>query len=160
MNWFAGVGSLEGLKKAYKALALKHHPDLGGDLEDMKAINAEYDRLFPIYRNRYNADPAVKHKNTEAPEAYREFIEKVIRIRGIVVELIGSWVWITGETFIHAEYLKGIGMRWSSQKRAWYWFPGDMSHKRKGYRMSLDQIRSLHGATVLEGAEELAMISA
>jgi len=37
--------SAEEIKKAYRELALKHHPDKGGNPEKMKDINAAYDTL-------------------------------------------------------------------------------------------------------------------
>lgn len=37
--------SKEDLKKAYRTLAIKNHPDRGGDAEDMKQINAAYESL-------------------------------------------------------------------------------------------------------------------
>ena len=40
---FKDCRTLEELKKKYHELVLKHHPDRGGDLETMKAINAEFD---------------------------------------------------------------------------------------------------------------------
>lgn len=42
MNWFNNPKSLEELKKQYKTLAMKHHPDHDGTVEDMQQINAEY----------------------------------------------------------------------------------------------------------------------
>jgi len=37
--------TLPEIKKAYRALALKHHPDHGGDIELMKRINLAYEKL-------------------------------------------------------------------------------------------------------------------
>jgi hypothetical protein len=54
MKYFKNVNSLEDLKKQFKKLAFKHHPDRGGDAETMKAVNNEYDMLFPIWKNRDN----------------------------------------------------------------------------------------------------------
>ena len=54
MKYFKNINSLEDLKKQFKKLAFKHHPDKGGDVEVMKAINNEYDMLFPIWKNRDN----------------------------------------------------------------------------------------------------------
>jgi len=46
----------EELKKQYRELAHNHHPDNGGDIEVMKAVNAEYAELFPrlkdIHQNK------------------------------------------------------------------------------------------------------------
>ncbi len=39
-----GFSSAE-LRRAYRAAALRHHPDRGGDLETMKRVNAAYERL-------------------------------------------------------------------------------------------------------------------
>lgn len=41
MKFFKNVRTLEELKKEYRTLAMKHHPDRGGDLETMQAINSE-----------------------------------------------------------------------------------------------------------------------
>lgn len=43
MKWFNNPSTLEELKQQYKKLALKHHPDLGGNTADMQGINNEYD---------------------------------------------------------------------------------------------------------------------
>lgn len=51
-KYFKNVKSFEDLKNQFKALARKNHPDAGGDPEIMKAINCEYDALFPIWKNR------------------------------------------------------------------------------------------------------------
>lgn len=37
--------SKEEIKKAWKSMAIKHHPDRGGDLETMKKINRAYDMV-------------------------------------------------------------------------------------------------------------------
>lgn len=46
-TYFVNVATLEELRKQYKKLIKQYHPDnVGGSDEDMKAINAEYERLF------------------------------------------------------------------------------------------------------------------
>jgi hypothetical protein len=43
--------NLEELKTMYRKLAMANHPDRGGNGEDMKTVNTEYDYLFPIYKS-------------------------------------------------------------------------------------------------------------
>lgn len=49
-KYFENVRTLDELKAEYRRLAMKHHPDRGGDVETMKAINAEHDALFEILK--------------------------------------------------------------------------------------------------------------
>ena len=44
-RFFASIRTLDALKKAYRELALLHHPDRGGNTATMQAINAEYDEM-------------------------------------------------------------------------------------------------------------------
>lgn len=54
--YFTSIKSLQELKSQYRALAMRHHPDLGGDIKIMQGINAEYDVLFSVWRNREAED--------------------------------------------------------------------------------------------------------
>lgn len=54
MKYFTNCRTLDELKKEFRRLAMLHHPDHGGDVEAMKAINAEYDAVFPAFRLAYN----------------------------------------------------------------------------------------------------------
>lgn len=67
-KYFKNVKSFEELKKQYKELLKKHHPDNGGDVEAMKEINVQFDSLFPIWKNR---------KETEVYETVKETADSV-----------------------------------------------------------------------------------
>ena len=50
MNYYETLGVNEGadqdeIKKAYKKLAMKHHPDRGGDEKTFQSISQAYDTL-------------------------------------------------------------------------------------------------------------------
>ena len=47
-NYFESVQSIDELKKEYKRLARKNHPDVGGDTEVMKEINRQYEEAFNV----------------------------------------------------------------------------------------------------------------
>lgn len=54
MKYFTACTTLDELKKEYRRLAMANHPDHGGDEATMKAINAEYDAVFPAFKLAYN----------------------------------------------------------------------------------------------------------
>lgn len=47
-KYFAGVTTIEELRRRYRELLKQFHPDNGGDEETMKTINIEYDKLFDV----------------------------------------------------------------------------------------------------------------
>lgn len=65
-NWFVNVHTLDELKAEYRRLAIIHHPDKGGRTEDMQEINAEFDRLFPLYKLAAKAEGMETHETAEA----------------------------------------------------------------------------------------------
>ena len=63
-KYFKNVKSFEDLKAQYKTLLKKHHPDNGGDVEIMKAVNVEFDSLFPIWKNQIEKETGEAVKET------------------------------------------------------------------------------------------------
>lgn len=149
MKWFTNPQTLEDLKKQYKALAIKHHPDMGGNTSDMQEINAEYDRLFATLKNVHKSASGetytAKEETTETPEEFRTIIEKLIHLDGIEIEICGSWLWVTGNTYANRETLKELRFKYSKNKNAWYYHgAGYVKHSRKTF--TLEQIRDLWGS--------------
>lgn len=59
-KWFAGVKTVEELRKRYRELLKKYHPDNeNGSIEATKEINAEYDRLFSILSQENKSDSQI-----------------------------------------------------------------------------------------------------
>ncbi len=149
MKWFTNPTILEELKKEYKKLVFKHHPDRGGRTEDMQEINAEYDRLFArlknVHRSASGETYTAKEETKETPEQFREILEKLIRLDGIEIEICGCWLWITGNTYPNRNTLKELHFKYSKNKAAWYYHEeGYQKHSRKSF--SLDEIRDLWGS--------------
>lgn len=48
IKWFAKCSTLDQAKQLYKTLAMLHHPDRGGNLQDMQEINAEMDYIKAV----------------------------------------------------------------------------------------------------------------
>lgn len=153
MKWFNPVPkSVEELKRQYKQLAIRNHPDKGGRTEDMQQINNEYDALFARLKNVHQTAEGktyqTKENTNEAPEEFREIIEQLIRCEGIKIEIIGSWVWVTGNTYSYKEIYKKMGFRWSKSKIAWF-YHRDEYRKTTPRTYSLDKIRDLYGSETI-----------
>ena len=158
MKYFNNPETLEELKKQYKKLAMENHPDRGGNTEKMKAINGEYDELFKILKNVHKSAEGKTYtaENSETPEEFKNIIEKIIIFEGIEIEIIGSWIWITGNTYQYKENLKELNFRFSNSKKAWYYHGEGYSRRgRKTY--SLDEIRSLYGSEKITSEPQLKL---
>lgn len=154
MKYFNNVGTLEQLRKQYKELLKQYHPDNGGDLAAMQEINAEYDRLFKILKNKHESNTNNQTKTDHDNMKYdfdedtklREVLQKVVVLNDIVIEIIGNWCWTTGNTYQHKEYLKEIGFKYARKKHAWYFHTE--AFRKKGHKtLSMDDIRNYYGST-------------
>ena len=140
--------TLEELKAAYRKLAMQPHPDRGGSDEAMKAVNAEYDALFPKLKNVHKTkDGETYTKETaETPEFFKDLISELMKMDGIIIEIIGCFVWVTGDTRPNKDRLKALNFKWHSKKSAWYLKPEDYRKRsRKDY--DLEEIRAMYGTS-------------
>ena len=140
--------TLEELKTMYRKLAMQYHPDRGGDTEAMKGVNAEYDALFAkvkdVRRNKDGEKYTAKQPGTETADHFKALIDELMKMDDIVIEIIGCFVWVTGDTKPHRDKLKALKFRWHSKKTAWYLKPED--YKRRSHKeYDLDEIRSMYG---------------
>lgn len=161
MKWFHNPQTAEELKEQYRKLAMQHHPDRGGILENMQEINNEYDALFPrlkdVHKSAKGEVYTAKTPTTEAPEEFRHIIDALFKMENITIELCGSWLWITGNTKPHAEKLKSMKFKWAPKKSAWYFHHGAY-RKRSKDTVSLDKIREMYGSARI-GKEEVLQIA-
>lgn len=148
MKWFNDCQTLEEVKALYKKLAKQYHPDLGGDTLTMQEINKEY--AFASAKAIKGADLSEEETENEIrfSEEYRQAMEKIIHLEGITVELVGYWIWVTGNTYAVRATLKEAGYLFAPKKLAWYFRTGEYKVS-KGGKKSLDEIRSKYGSEVL-----------
>lgn len=145
-KFFKGCGNVEELKARFKELCKRFHPDLdGGCVETMKTVNAEYNDL--LKNGWFTFDD---HTGTvEDAEIYAEIIQKLSGLPEITIEVCGTWIWITGNTYPVKDQIKEAGCFFASKKKAWYWRPAtERCYNRKP--LELNQIRVAHGSKVIK----------
>lgn len=148
MKWFKECTTLDEVKAQYKKLAKQYHPDLGGDTETMQAINKEYAFASAKVISGSELSEEETAEEIRFSEEYRTAIEKIIHLEGITVELVGRWIWVTGNTRNHKEVLKMAGYFFASKKLAWYFRTGEYKSNRGG-KKNLDEIRAKYGSEII-----------
>lgn len=144
MKYFKECTTIEEVKGLYKKLALDNHPDRGGDTATMQAINAEYAYACAYILKRGGFTDAETDDRIKMSEEYRQVIEEIINLPGIIVEVVGHWLWVTGNTYPVRKELKKAGLYFATKKLAWYYRSDEF--KTKGGKKTLEEIRDKYGS--------------
>ena len=145
---FKGVEGINEAKKIYKQLAKKLHPDVGGDEESFKLLNAIYTDLIEhkiYFSNDFKIDIELE-----------KIIGLILHFENITIELVGSWVWVSGDTKEIKEKLKELGFKWASKKKMWFY--GEMKG-RNPQEKSMEEIKSKYGSETLKSKEKKEIAS-
>lgn len=167
MNFFKGCTTIEEVKKLFRGLARKHHPDLGGDTETMQKLNASYHQMLESLDGQESFDDKGKaHNYKYRHETEQVIMDKIYAVLSVLakaeieetveVVLIGLWVWVRGNTRACKDGLKELGFKWHSKRVCWYWKPYNSG---RGYSSpeSLGQLADRYGYekfTTKDGAKK------
>lgn len=153
MNYFKNIKTIKEMKKVYYQNALRLHPDKStGNLEEFKVLQNQYEALNKKLLETGEIKTEEQKKKTAKDINDNIDLMKTINeiIKNIPEELIlnirGSWIWIDcnkNNTFPIKEKLKGIGFRFSRNKKSWY--HGNLSGKTRKGRYSLKKIKEYYG---------------
>lgn len=146
---FKGVEGINEAKKIYKILAKKLHPDMeNGSEESFKILNAVYTDLIEhkiYFSNDFKIDIELE-----------KIISLILHFENITIELVGSWVWVSGDTKEIKEKLKELGFKWASKKKMWFY--GEMKG-RNPQEKSMEEIKSKYGSETLKSKEKKQIAS-
>lgn len=142
MVFFNDCKTLEEAKKLYKKLAFENHPDREGDNEKMQQINNEYS--FFVAKFAKGTSEEINEEFNVA-QKFVDVLNKLAGLEGIIVELAGDWLWISGNTYPYKDKLKEIGCRFAPKKKVWYYREEkDKTRNPKPY--SMEEIRDIYQA--------------
>ncbi|MEI8048888.1 MAG: J domain-containing protein [Bacteroidota bacterium] len=153
MKWFSNIRTLDDLRKLYRKLAFENHPDRGGVTATMQEINNEYDTLskYLINGNLHFTETRKTYEH-EVSKQMRVKVDEILNLPGIMIEIMGSWIWVTGNTYPVKNQLKDAGFLFSHNKVCWYWHCGEYFKKSKK-KFSLDDIRTLWGSEEVNNSQ-------
>jgi hypothetical protein len=136
---------LDQTKVKFRELAHIHHPDKGGDGEKMK-------QLITSYKTHLRRLESQQNPTNDKPFDYqieKELIDKIevfAGIQGIVIELIGKWIWVSGDTKSIKDQLKENSFRYASKKQLWYFRQEEQAQRYHKSGITIDEIRSKYGS--------------
>lgn len=155
-TFFKGCTCIEDAKQLYKEFCLKWHPDVSKEknaTETMQEINAEWENVFAklkdVHKNAKGETYTAKESTSETFDEYRDILEKIIHFQGVKIEIIGTWVWVSGDTKPYKDTLKEMKFRWSPNKTAWAWHRDPYKKKSKN-KFDMNGLRNMWGFEEIE----------
>lgn len=77
MAYFYNITSLSDLKKQYRALVKNNHPDKGGNISVMQAINNEFEQLYNIWKDRKETADTTGYDNDYEGATAKQYTQHV-----------------------------------------------------------------------------------
>lgn len=68
---------------------------------------------------------------------------KHCKLDNVKVKVVGTWIWVSGDTKQYAEKLKNVGLRFATKKKVWY-FTNDNYVRRGKTFDTLEEVEMRH----------------
>ena len=150
MKYFEGLTKVEDVKTLFRRLAMKHHPDRGGDTATFQEIQAQYQSaLRACNGSTSTGSDGKEHTYKYNEESEIDLMDKIntflaLNMENVNIMLIGVWIWIDGDTKPHKDKLKELGCKWHGRRKCWY-FHNQKKRFGKYSKGSLDELAAKYG---------------
>ena len=165
-NYFSGYYSscytVEETKRLYRTLAFENHPDLGGSTEIMQAINDQYhDKLRELdgQQEKASYDPKKTWTYRYDEQTEQATMDKIaeflaLKLEGVELLLIGTWLWVQGKTRESKDAIKGLGFKYNGKRKMWYFNPNPEKKTRYNSRANLGDLAKKYGSRIVKHDEK------
>ena len=156
------------VKTAFHRACLKYHPDHNPTgLKIMQMVLQAWETLqkanFPI-----DCEEEINQTDLyDYGEEINAALNKIIKMTGIVIEVCGSWVWVSATKYEDRTFFcpprkfdpktkknipdDEIRFKWSRDKKCWYFHPRTQFSRKYGQNpFSMDKIKDKFGATTIK----------
>ena len=169
-KYFKNCETQEDVKRVYRQLCMKLHPDNNPDHDttrEFQDMQEEFRQVFEEVKNFHRAASGNTYtqETNETADDFMEVIEKLQKMHGVTIELVGTWLWCSGNTYPVRDQLKAMRFRFSGKNKKWY-LPeeakndsSDPDDKKKvrASKLSFDEIRSKYGSRFFAGEPDLLL---
>lgn len=151
MYYFTGCDTVAQTKKQYRSLSFLYHPDMGGDVETMKSVNVQYHKkLKSLDGLEITGADNVKRAYRYNETVEQELLDKLhlllnLKMENVSIDIIGTWLWVYGNTRPYKQSLKTLSLRWHSKREKWYYSKPSNFKKRYCKHMSYEDIKKSYG---------------
>ena len=152
------ISDLDNLKQEYRKLANKYHPDKGGSTLQFQELQNEYEKLRNKILAGSNLNETEKENEIVIDDALRAAINAIITLEGINIELIGKWIWVSGNTYPIRTVFSSSGFKFIKKNNVAYWvYKGVESSSRGGTDMQ--DIVKKYGSTPIKPKSSSIILS-
>jgi len=152
-TYFNNVHTAEEAKELYRKLVKRLHPDCGGNAEEFVAMQNEFEAVWKLLKDVHTSKEGKtftsEEKTNESAKDFMDIINKMVTWSDVTIEIIGSWIWVSGNTYGHREALKNLKFRYSSRKHAWY-FHAEPFRKQSKKVFNMEQLREFYGSETVK----------
>lgn len=157
-DYFNNCKTVNEIKARYHELCFQYHPDLQARENFsyynaiLAEINMQYTNMLKGANKQTNfGDDGKEHTyyyNEDIELAVADMLRKTIALGMVNVKimLIGSWLWIGGETKPYSKVLgkNGLGLRWNNKRKMWYFAP-KTPRRRRSSGKSTEELKRIYG---------------
>lgn len=159
--FFHACHDMDAARATFRELCKRYHPDTGGDAETFRAMVSEFQQFQrDVWANsgraKWGTAYQPKPDSHNLPEQTFNRLSAVLRWPDITVEILGTWLWVQGDTRKYTKEFRKLAFQFSSKKSAWF-YHYEAYRKRYGRDYSMEELRTMHAGQTMEQEPDAAV---